>query len=204
MIIIDAGHGADTEKKESKPLSCGYVFKEYEFNKIVSKFLLYHLRAKNIQCVLINEHTDIDMPLHKRCLAANEIYKKNKNSIFISIHSNQFNLKGTNPPDWNRVNGIETHYYHNSTKGRNIARILQYHMVKDLDLKDRGVKESKFTVLKYTKMPAVLPEIGFYTNKKWVKQVVKNQMIDNSVCDNIALTLSNGIQEIMSNIMLVF
>jgi len=223
--LLDNGHGIDTLFKESKPLDNGYVLKEYEFNRLIVKLLSFMLKADNIEYeILVPEFEDI--PLLERVRRANQIYKENKNCVYLSVHSNKFeysyidrNCKARYDPekygyinknrlykkpvpDWNRVNGIETYYCKGSTKGRNIARIFQYHAINELKLKDRGIKTDNFTVLLNTLMPAILTETGFYTNKQWVESLVNCNGLDNQRCYDIALSRHKAIKEIEQNIKL--
>jgi len=76
---------------------------------------------------------------------------------FISIHCNSsaFNVWGT-----------EIFIYKGSKKGRALAESVEEYL-KPVVPKWRGIKESsKFYVLKHTKMPAILIECGFLSNKE--------------------------------------
>jgi len=223
--LLDNGHGIDTQFKESKPLDNGLIFKEYEFNRLVIKLLSFMLKADKIEHEIIVPEIE-DISLHERVKRANQIYKQNKNCVYLSVHSNKFeylyidknfkvrydpgkfgyinkNRLHKKPiPDWNRVNGIETYYCKGSTKGHNIARIFQYHLINDLNLKDRGIKTANFTVLLNTLMPAILTETGFYSNKNWVNSMMTCSGLDNQKCYEIALSHFNAIKEIENNIKL--
>jgi N-acetylmuramoyl-L-alanine amidase len=76
---------------------------------------------------------------------------------FISIHCNAHNDRA--------ANGLETWYYQGSTRGQALARSVQTQLVKTLGRTDRGVKSTtSLYVLKNTRVPAILPEIGFISN----------------------------------------
>lgn len=76
--------------------------------------------------------------------------------FYLSIHVNA----ATNPT----AHGVETYIHHNaSAESRRIAPIIHRHLV-PLFAADRGVKQANFHVLRETRMPAVLVELGFITN----------------------------------------
>ena len=68
--------------------------------------------------------------------------------------------------DWNDANGWEILIIGKGGKAEQLAKCIQKHSIKDLGLKDRGVKVQNCQVLRDTQMPAVLIEHGFYTNKE--------------------------------------
>lgn len=105
------------------------------------------------------ETSDTSLPL--RTSRANKIYnlKKYKSYIYISIHYNAID------DDWDdSVGGIETFHYYTSTTGKNLATKIHNQLIKGTKLKNRGVKQAGFYVLKYTKMTACLVECGFMSN----------------------------------------
>ena len=57
-----------------------------------------------------------------------------------------------------------TFFYTGSYKGKEYATIIQNDLLKNLGSKDLGVKSNTFVVIKKTKMPAVLVEIGCLSN----------------------------------------
>lgn len=157
LYILDNGHGIETEEKESPIWKDGSQLLEYEFNRNIVSYLSFMLRSKGFEyVVLVDEEKDIS--LKERCKKANEI-SKGKDSLFISIHGNQF----TNE----KVNGFETHYYN---AGLEYAKIFQNNI--GILGRNRGIKKSNFYVLKYTNMPAILTENGFYSNEKECKKML--------------------------------
>jgi len=74
---------------------------------------------------------------------------------FVSFHRNAFNKS---------VHGVETFTYPRSSKKANeLATKVQNNLVK-LGFTDRGTKEANFHVLRETKSPAILIEMGFIDN----------------------------------------
>ena len=74
--------------------------------------------------------------------------------LFVSIHCNAFDGK---------AHGTETFFY-NSAEGEKLAECIQRQIVDRLGTIDRGVKEDKLFVLRYTSCTAVLVETAFIDN----------------------------------------
>jgi N-acetylmuramoyl-L-alanine amidase len=81
---------------------------------------------------------------------------KNKADLFVSIHCDSVEDA--------TVGGISTFHYPGSIKGKEYATKIQTELIKATGLKDRGVKEANYAVLKNTNMPGVLIECGFISN----------------------------------------
>lgn len=71
----------------------------------------------------------------------------------------------TNASDNSAVSGTETLAYSRDTRGYGLAQAIQKNVVAVTGLPDRGVKlRPGLYVLRKTRMPAVLAELGFITN----------------------------------------
>lgn len=98
--------------------------------------------------------------------------------IFVSFHTNAQN---------GVANGVEVFSYPGSAKGMELSRDLLNQLVADKLFKtNRGNKTANFAVLRYTKMPAALLELGFIDHTEDAK-VIKNNK------DGIALSVAKGI-----------
>jgi len=75
---------------------------------------------------------------------------------FISLHINDFTDSS--------ANGLETYYAINDLIGKEIGAAILKGLVDSTGLRDRGVKEKDYRVLKNTPMPATLVEMGFINN----------------------------------------
>lgn len=114
--------------------------------------------------VYMSRYVDEDVALRRRALRANS----EEADYFISIHTNGANAEAF---------GVETHHWPGSEKGRALAQAVQDAMVEHLGERDRGLHESRFTVLQYTRMPAVLVELPFITNEDQEQRYKDNKYI---------------------------
>lgn len=152
LVCLDAGHGKETAGKRS----FDSTLLEYEFNRYVANRLESYLQRADIK-VVKTVHTEKDVSLADRVKAANTA----KADLFISIHAN---AAGTT---WNEIRGWEIFVHKKGGKAEELAKQIHKSCIPFLGLKDRGIKENaELYVLKHTKMPAVLIEFGFYTNKE--------------------------------------
>lgn len=101
--------------------------------------------------------------------------------LFVSIHRNS----SENP---NQYSGVETLVYSDTGLKAEVARNIN-NQLEDAGFKNLGVDERKnLVVLKRTKMPAVLVEVGFINNDK------DNYLFDEEF-DSIAQAIADGILE---------
>ncbi|HEY4552484.1 MAG TPA: N-acetylmuramoyl-L-alanine amidase [Bacillaceae bacterium] len=151
-IMLDAGHGYETAGKRSPD-----GMREYEFNRSVAEYLGEFLKKRK-GVSISHAHSDLeDVPLSRRTSLANSLDV----DCYISIHANAFGLGS-----WHSANGIET-YIHTSRplEAWKLAQAVQEKLVEATTLRDRGVKNADFFVLRETRMTAILVECGFMTNK---------------------------------------
>lgn len=156
LVATDAGHGRETSGKRTPPFPDGSIMKENTFNKAVVGYLIAELERNGFQTVNVAPET-IDTALSVRTTRANNAGA----DIYISVHANAFG------DGWNDANGIETLVYRVGDNGQTqLAKLVQAKLIAETGLKDRGVKErTDLAVLRETKMPAILCECGFMTNR---------------------------------------
>lgn len=151
-IILDAAHGPNTPGKRSPD---GRLL-EFHFSSEVAELLKHYLLLEGIDVFCTHENGR-DVPLSERASLANRLNA----DAFVSIHANAY---GTG---WNEANGIETYKYPQTGKQTTLlAELIHRSMLSACERKDRGVKTANFAVLRETKMPAVLVECGFMTNRE--------------------------------------
>ncbi|WP_333887900.1 N-acetylmuramoyl-L-alanine amidase [Clostridium sp.] len=96
--------------------------------------------------------SDITVGLSERSSFEN----KNTYDYFISFHRNAYEPE--------KAKGVETYIFLNgSTRAKALAQKVQSYLTA-LGFADRGVKEASFHVLRETKAPAILIEVGFIDN----------------------------------------
>lgn len=141
-IVIDPGHGGS----DAGAIGLGGL-REKEINLSVSREVQRILEQNGIQAVM-TRRSDRTVELEPRTVMANRVNA----DLFVSIHSNS--VDGYRP----EVNGVETYYYQS---GRRLAEYIQGSILENFDMRNRGVRRARFYVLRHTRMPAVLVEMGF-------------------------------------------
>ncbi len=119
---------------------------------------------------------DASVGLYERADFANAVHA----DIFVSLHSNA----SSNPDAY----GIYTYHHPSSQVSPHLASTIQSAVIQSTDAKDRGIMSANFVVLRETKMPAVLVEMGFMTNHEELMR-----LIDSGYQDKLADGLANGI-----------
>jgi len=208
-IVIDPGHGGNNIGAVGKH----YGVREKELNLDVAKMLKEELLKLGNFDIKLTRTSDAFIPLEERADIANRF----KTDLFISIHANTVykrHIKGleifyiserTN--DYSRAVRAAENEAKSDTSGSNnsaaywkaklrenrkeskeLAKMICINAVKDLNLRNRGVKASHFLVLKRTNMPAVLVEMGFLSNKQ-----EEERLKSYSYRRSIARTIAEGI-----------
>lgn len=151
-VKLDAGHGG------KDPGAVGHDLKEKDITLKVVKETKKYLEAnyENID-VTLTRSDDRFVTLSDRAKDAN----MDKVDLFVSVHVNAT----TNPS----AEGFETFIYLNSLseKTRDAQNAIHNAVITNAPyFKDRGKQKKNLQVLRTTKMPGVLTEFGFITNKK--------------------------------------
>lgn len=143
-IMIDPGHGGWNSGAIGVSGS-----KEKDLVLMVSLKLKGALEARGAR-VLMTRSDDTFLELSERSALANKL----KPDVFVSIH-------GNGHPD-PKVVGVETFYFHAASV--ELAREIQKAIIKHTSQKDLGIKWRGLSVIKNTKCPGVLVELGFMSN----------------------------------------
>ena len=169
-IALDAGHGG------SDP---GAVYKgrQEKDDTLDLTLAVGDILKKNGIDVYYTRTTDEYETPFKKATDANN----SGADLFVSIHRNS----SENP---NQYSGVETLVYSDTGLKAEVARNIN-NQLEDAGFKNLGVDERKnLVVLKRTKMPAVLVEVGFINNDK------DNYLFDEEF-DSIAQAIADGISE---------
>ena len=157
LVVLDPGHGG------SEPGAVGPTgLKEKDVNLDVAKRVKEILASQNIKTELTREG-DNYVGLYERSGMANNLDA----GLFVSIHMNAHKNRD--------ANGTSVFYYcyYNEQKAEEIVRqekskeladITQQNLLNLLGLKDRGVQQANFAVVRTTNMPAILVEAAFISN----------------------------------------
>jgi len=161
-VVIDPGHGGNTDGAKYGGL------KEKDLNLDVSLRLYSLLKSKGIKAYLTRK-TDSTLTLAQRYNYANSV----KAALFVSVHHNalpnNLSYKGTETlysPSGATLKGISS---------KNLAKIAQTELVRKLGTINRGIiSRPELAVLRHSKMPSIIAEIGYMSNSK------ERQRINNS------------------------
>ena len=158
-VCLDPGHGGNDSGCVSG--------KRHESDDVLmmAKLVKKYLEQENVQVVLTRTE-DKYVELRERAQCANQANA----DYFVSIHRN-LNPLGCGVETWTRADY--------SKESNALAKAIQKRLVKVGVQQDRGVKHgtqesasSSYYVLRRTKMPGVLIELGFIDNQK------DNQLLD--------------------------
>ena len=156
-VVIDPGHGGP----DPGAIGIGGI-RETDVVLEVSKIVKKLLSEKGVK-VRLTRINDVDLDLPPRVSIANNTDA----DIFVSIHANASRGKRRD------INGLETFYYR-GWRGRLLAKRIQKQILRvSPGSPDRGVKQGRFYVIKNTRMPAVLVEIGFLTGRLDARRLEK-------------------------------
>lgn len=158
LICIDAGHGGSDVGATRKGIH------EKDLTLDISLKLESVLDYWSNYNTILTRRTDRYVGLTERANIANQY----KADIFISIHINSFTS--------NTVDGLETFFFPGSHRGYALAATIQYNLIKNTEYPDRGIKPARFTVLRKTRMPAVMPELGFLSNRETRTKLQKDHI----------------------------
>ena len=171
VIILDAGHGGND------PGAMYGGVNEKDINLTVTEKTAEILLREGYQ-VVMTRGTDDFVELSERAGISN----RRRGALFVSIHCNASeNLQ---------TYGLETYCARGSEEGRDLAEILYREIRKTTDAEKRGVFERDFVVLKETRCPAALVEIGFLSNAA-ERQKLQEEGYQKKIAEGIA----KGIKE---------
>ena len=179
IVCIDAGHGGyDVGAVNDKRY-------EKDDNLAIANLVRKYLEEYGIKTIMTRDN-DISVSLRKRCNIAN----KKEADIFVSIHRNSAEAG----------KGIEIWTSRNQDKDDiNLANSILNKLLDTEIQENRGVKSgtakggfTDYYVLKNTKMPSCLIELGFISDEK------DNEFFDNNI-ENYAKAIADGIMEVIKD-----
>ena len=199
VILIDNGHGSDTQLKQKfSPLLKGSGlnvgdeftydgrFREWKYNRVIAKLIVDTLKGYGYDArLLVSE--DKDVSLSERVNRINKVCKKEgaKNVLMVSIHSNAMG----GGYEWMTARGWECYTTKGTTISDKLATFLYKRAEKNFDgmkirkdLSDGDAdKESNFYIIKNANCCAVLTENFFYDNKDDIKYITSEEGVHSVV-----------------------
>ena len=190
VILIDNGHGQNTQGKQSPLLDKAIEvsnefteknrFKEWKYTRVISHMIVDKLKGMGYDARLIVKE-DTDISLGERVRRVNAICDKEgaSNVLLISVHANAVG----DSSKWMEGKGWEAY----TTKGKTKSDVLAEYLYKraEKNLKNRKIrtdltdgdkdKEADFYIIKKSKCPAVLTENFFYDNKDDLKYLTSEE-----------------------------
>ncbi|HEX7057084.1 MAG TPA: N-acetylmuramoyl-L-alanine amidase family protein [Bacilli bacterium] len=170
-VVVDAGHGG------TDPGSTGYSKKDEKwFTLALAKKLAAILGNDSSIEPILTRSDDSTVSLDERVAIAN----KENADLFVSIHGNIYENSQS-------IRGTETYYARDESIP--LAEELHKRVLSATGFPDRHVRKENYRVIKNTKMPAVLLEIGYLSNPTDEKN-----MLNESFQEKLAGEIASGIQ----------
>lgn len=178
VVAIGGGHGLYTPGKRTPDDE-----REWSFNNKVVLAAIERLKEyRDIKVVRMDDPTgQRDIPLNERTNKANAA----KADVLVSVHHNALTGK------WGDHTGTEIYTYLGNQPGSTkLAKIVQPKLIKAYGLKDRGIKQANFHMVRESNMPAILTEGGYMDSNIDIK-VLRD---DNKLRD-AGVAIADGIAE---------
>ncbi|SMG25982.1 N-acetylmuramoyl-L-alanine amidase family protein [Paenibacillus aquistagni] len=169
-VVLDAGHGAHDSGAVSVKKRT-----EKDFNLQQTLKIAELMRKDDRFHVVLTREDDTFLELSDRVKIANDLNA----DLFVSIHGNS--------ADSAAANGTETYWYRPESKA--FADVMHKYLLQGTQLKDRGVRQGNLHVIRNTKMPGILLEIGFLSNTS-----DEAKMFDEQFQQRVAEQVFNGIK----------
>jgi N-acetylmuramoyl-L-alanine amidase len=212
-VVLDPGHGGS----QKGAVGVG-GFTEKDFTLKMARALALRLSADHKLQIIFTREGDEDVSLEKRVTLANEagadifisihansISRPNIGGVETFFHSLEAsgeearrvagyeNSSGSGAADSGELLQFiladiqQTERLNSSAQ---LASLLHRRLVKALPWEDRGIMQADFIVLRNTRMPSVLLELGFVTNRRDVKLLRQNESLE-----KLALAIADGLEE---------
>jgi N-acetylmuramoyl-L-alanine amidase len=170
-VVIDAGHGG--HDRGGGP---GQRIPEKPYTLDIAQRLRRILSDAGYKTVMTRDG-DYFVSLGGRCAVANA----QRNAIFVSIHLNSAPRPG--------ADGIETYYY--ASRASSLASKVHSEVQRTAGTENRGVKRRAFYVIRNTKIPSILCELGFLTNPAESKRITGSA----AYREELAQAIARGIKK---------
>lgn len=146
-VMVDAGHGG-----KDPGASHGDIY-EKDITLSVARRVADLLEGHKVKVIMTRED-DIFIDKYDRARMAND----EQVDIFVSIHVNDLKQKSHS--------GIETYAGHMKRSGWLLAQSIHEETVDTVKANDLGIHTANYVVVRWTRMPAALIEIGYMSNEE--------------------------------------
>ncbi len=195
-VVLDPGHGG-YDKGATSSYGC-----EKDFALDVARKVRPLLQAKGLHVIMTRE-SDAFVPLELRARIANAAH----NSIFVSIHFNAtdrdpnatgFEIYSLTPrgapstaDDWMALSFLNMQAGSAvDAQSVELSACIYHSVLGHIPEFDRGIKRARFAVLRLTKVPAVLVEGGFLT-ERGESRLIANQDWRAKLAEAISVGIEN-------------
>ena len=162
-VVIDPGHGG------YDPGAIGFGLKEKDLTLSISLLLERKLKRAGAN-VIMTRNTDIFVPLSQR----RAIGSIDTADVFLSLHINSSIVSG--------AHGTETYWNinHAANDSKRLAENIQLQLLTKLATRDRGIREGNFEIIKHTRNPSILVELGFLSNANEAQKMASEEYKEDS------------------------
>ena len=147
VAIIDPGHGG----KDSGAVGIGAI-QEKNIVLPIGIRVAQILQQNGVE-VQLTRNADYFVELAPRVEMAQRVHA----DVFVSVHANS---AGAGRPD---VSGLEVYYF---DSGLGLARVVHDTILQNVNVRDRGIRQARFFVLRKSSMPSILVETGYMTGRE--------------------------------------
>lgn len=204
-VLIGFGHGKDTAGKRS-PMFVNYQgedvqLREYLWVRDVGKRFIHLLQQEGMSYHILNTEIN-DVSPQDKCIRENvakkRINKEGYRTYAMDLHANAAGVESANGYEVftsigeTKADQIAEIYYNNA-KASGMWRMRSGHSKEN----SGNDKEARFWFLRHTHSPAILPEMGFYTNRAECLR-----MLSEEYKDAVAQHLLESHKEVLSQIIL--
>ncbi len=173
LVVLDAGHGGHDSG------ATGTKAKEKDLALKATLLLENQLKSLGFK-VYLTRSTDEYIGLYDRADIANDLNA----DLFVSVHINAATTSS--------ASGVEVLYASESMSGgKGLAGLIQKQLVSSLGAVNRGiVSRPNVVVIRETKMPSVLCELGFISNPE-----EQDKMMNTAYLEKAAKAIVEGIKQ---------
>lgn len=183
LLVVDAGHGG----KDSGARHDYSGLREKELTLPIARYLAADLASEGA-FVILSRDSDEFITLDDRAAIANI----NRADLFLCVHIN------SNGED-TKTSGSITFFHGDNSTSHELARSIQRELAKASDIPSIGCwsdykiyMNKGFSVLRNTKMPGVLMELGFINNNH-----DRSRLVDDSVQQADAAAAARGVENFL-------